>query len=466
MENRRNHWERVHATKGERGVSWFEAVPQVSLSLLEAAGLGPDTCVVDVGGGQSHLVDALIARGLRCITVLDVSATALERVRTRLGASASIPTWIASDVTGEWAAAPADIWHDRAVFHFLTDPIDRARYIGHLTATLKPGGWAIIGTFATDGPERCSGLPVMRYSAQSLAAELGAGFRLIDSVRHEHTTPSSVVQPFVYTRFQRTLVDAPIVQRKDVTATTVFSPTTVLSEAMRQKGMGELRVPPVCMLDPDGDIVRWLRDSGRGTLSTTWPCYHSDMYEFDLGGHRVGIVGMAVGAAYAVLLAEEMFVSGCELLLSMTSAGQLRAVAEPPYFVLVTRALRDEGTSYHYLPVSRYVEADPALVTRARTALGAAGISVIEGGTWTTDAPFRETAASLAEREAEGLLAVEMESAALYAFARAKGAAVLCLAHVTNTMGRREQEFEKGDDEGVAQSLKVVEALLNVRVGR
>src|SRR5579864_1547466 len=166
--DRHEHWERVFATKGERDVSWFETVPEVSLRLMEAAGLTSETCVLDVGGGNSRLVDYLAARGLDCLAVLDISEAALRQAQGRLGATARIPTWIASDVTGDWSLKPMDIWHDRAVFHFLIDPGDRARYLIRLRDVLKRDGTAIIATFAPDGPETCTGLPVARYSPESL----------------------------------------------------------------------------------------------------------------------------------------------------------------------------------------------------------------------------------------------------------------------------------------------------------
>ena len=201
--DRKQHWETVYTAKGERDVSWFEVLPAVSLRLLEAAGLTRESCVIDVGGGDSHLVDVLVARGLDCLAVLDVSGAALRRVRERLGDRAAALTWIEADVTGDWSLRPVDIWHDRAVFHFLTAPEDRALYRQRLLATLKTNGAAIVATFALDAPERCSGLQVSRYSAETLAAELGRQFRLEESVRHEHRTPFGTVQPFTYTRFTR-----------------------------------------------------------------------------------------------------------------------------------------------------------------------------------------------------------------------------------------------------------------------
>ena len=169
-----------------------------------------------------------------------------------------------------------------------------------------------------------------------------------------------------------------------------------------------------------------------------------------------GIVGCAVGAAFAVLIAEELFASGCQFLLSMTSAGQILPVRAPPYFIVIDRALRDEGTSYHYLPPSDYGVADAHLTQLAREALAAAGISVQVGTTWTTDAPFRETEEAINAAKQAGILAVEMEAAALYAFARARARPVLCFAHVTNQMGQIEGDFEKGAADGAGESLQVI----------
>ena len=198
---RRQHWDTVYTTKGDDQVSWFEPAPEVSLRLIEEAGLAPESFVIDIGGGESRLVDALLARGVRGVAVLDVSQAAIDRVRARLGAAAARVTWIVADVTGPWVAAPVDVWHDRAVFHFLTDPEERIRYVEHLTRTLKVGGTAIIATFAPDGPERCSGLPVARYSPDALADELGSSFTLVQSEAHSHRTPSGALQAFQYSRF-------------------------------------------------------------------------------------------------------------------------------------------------------------------------------------------------------------------------------------------------------------------------
>jgi uridine phosphorylase len=247
----------------------------------------------------------------------------------------------------------------------------------------------------------------------------------------------------------------PILSHKHYDAASAFTPESLLREARRQKNLTTASVPDICVLDPDGDIVRHLRAAGRAERHPSWACYHTDLYVFYHEGQEYGIVGCAVGAAFAVLIAEELFASGCQLLVSMTSAGQILPVQPPPYFIIIERALRDEGTSYHYLPPSDYSQANPQLAQLAREALTTAGIPVQVGATWTTDAPFRETQEAINAASKSGILAVEMEAAALYAFAEARSRPVLCFAHVTNQMGRIEGDFEKGAADGAEASLRV-----------
>jgi uridine phosphorylase len=258
----------------------------------------------------------------------------------------------------------------------------------------------------------------------------------------------------------------PLLENKNPSAPSMFEPKALLREARRQKGLAAVDVPAVCILDPDGDIVRRLRRDGRARSFEGWPCYHTALDVFTLGGYTLGIVGCAVGASFAVLVAEELFASGCRLLLSLTSAGQITPAGKPPYFVVIDRALRDEGTSYHYAPPSDYAEADPRLVALGVEALKGEQRQVIIGPSWTTDAPFRETAEAIESARSKGLLAVEMEAAALYAFAHARGADVLCLAHVTNTMGQAGQDFEKGEADGTTEALQVLEAIASAGMAR
>jgi uridine phosphorylase len=249
-----------------------------------------------------------------------------------------------------------------------------------------------------------------------------------------------------------------ILDNKNTSAPSVFLPAALLREARRQKGLATADVPSVCILDPDGDIVRQLRQTGKSQPFEHWPCYHTELDTFLLGEIEVGIVGRVVGASFAVLVAEELFASGCRLLVSLTSAGQVAPAGRPPYFVVIDRALRDEGTSYHYLPTSEFADADPELVAAAAEALAGLKLRTTTGPSWTTDAPFRETAEAIEAARAKGILAVEMEAAALYAFASATKARVLCLAHVTNTMGMAGEDFEKGEADGSRDALTILEA--------
>jgi uridine phosphorylase len=255
-------------------------------------------------------------------------------------------------------------------------------------------------------------------------------------------------------------VSSPILENKDPEEPSIFEPAALLREARRQKKLPVAKVPSVCILDPDGDIVRRVNKSGKGCRSDSWPCYHTDLHEFPLGGEIVGIIGCAVGAPFAVLVAEELFASGCSVLISLTSAGQIVPAGNPPYFVVIDRALRDEGTSYHYAPPAEFADANPSIVRAAISALKGAKLGAHVGASWTTDAPFRETGTAIAAARAKGVLAVEMEAAGLYTFARKHNKTVLCLAHVTNTMGLTDQDFEKGEAAGTADALIVLETLV------
>ena len=200
---RKDHWETVYTTRGENEVSWFQDSPAPSLELIDRARPTPESHIVDIGGGASRLVDRLLVRGFRHVTVLDISASALEVTKARLGERAGEAEWIVADVTTWQMAQRFDIWHDRATFHFLVAPSDRAAYIGRMRQALRPGGHAIIATFAIDGPEKCSGLPVNRYDENGLARELGEGFVLIESRAHDHATPWNSNQRFQFSLFRR-----------------------------------------------------------------------------------------------------------------------------------------------------------------------------------------------------------------------------------------------------------------------
>ncbi len=235
-------------------------------------------------------------------------------------------------------------------------------------------------------------------------------------------------------------------------------PQNLLREARRQRGLPAGRVPAVCLLDPDGDMVRHLVSEDRADRSASWACYHTELWETERDDLRIGIVGRAVGAPFAVLVAEQLFASGCELLVSMTSAGQIAPDLQLPCFILIDQALRGEGTSANYLPPSEFIDADPDIIERASRGLAQHAIATRRGATWTTDAPFRETRAALAAAASAGVLAVEMEAAALYAFGQARNRPVVCFAHVTNQMAQVDGDFEKGPVDGAEASLAVAAA--------
>lgn len=197
------HWEGVHAEKGAGEVSWWQEPDSLWLDLIERAGVSPSQPVVDVGAGASLLVDALLDAGFTDVTVLDISASALDRVARRLGPRAASVRLVAADVTHYRGARPVALWHDRAVFHFLTDPADRRAYRESLRANLEPGGLAVIAVFAPDGPETCSGLPVRRYDLPGLVHEIGPGFTLVHGQRRVHTTPWGAEQPFTAALLRR-----------------------------------------------------------------------------------------------------------------------------------------------------------------------------------------------------------------------------------------------------------------------
>lgn len=198
----KDHWESLYAEKNPDEVNWYQSHPQYSLSLIDDTGIGTAAGIIDVGGGASTLVDHLLQAGYRDITVLDIARTAIERVQQRLGDLGQQVTWIEGDVTGYSPDRSYDIWHDRAVFHFLTLDSDRNAYLEALHNTLKPGGQAIIATFSDIGPLQCSGLDIMRYNPGSLSLALGTQLQLVETLTEEHRTPGGGLQQFVYCRFR------------------------------------------------------------------------------------------------------------------------------------------------------------------------------------------------------------------------------------------------------------------------
>jgi SAM-dependent methyltransferase len=200
---RHAHWQDVYRGRAPEAASWYQPEPTVSLALIAATGLPAGAGVIDVGGGASTLVDCLLDRGFDDLTVLDVAEDSLAAARARLGDRAARVAWIAADVTAWSPDRRWDLWHDRAVFHFLTAPADQRAYVAALDRALAPGGHVVIATFAPEGPDRCSGLPVVRYDEARLGAALGPGFRFVESRREDHRTPGGATQAFLYQRYRR-----------------------------------------------------------------------------------------------------------------------------------------------------------------------------------------------------------------------------------------------------------------------
>ena len=254
----------------------------------------------------------------------------------------------------------------------------------------------------------------------------------------------------------RELSTTDILRHKSYAEPSVFQPTNLLRESRRQNGIPLGKVPSVCILDPDGNLVDYLNKQNVAGINKYWACYHSHLYTFDISGLTVGIIPRAVGASYAVLIAEQLFVSGCELLISITSAGIVKEAHCDQQFALITQAIRDEGTSYHYLPKDEPSELHQELLETLRN-----GESPwLEVKSWTTDAPYRETQSAINAMKKNNVACVEMEASALYAFAKAKEKRVICFAHLTNTMAQEEGDFEKGEDFGSLEMLRLIEGIL------
>ncbi len=205
--NRQAHWEGVYSKKKSTEVSWYQQHPERSFELIKATGVDPSASIIDIGGGASTLVDLLLDAGYQNLSVLDIAHGAIEQAKSRLGRSkiewADKVEWLEQDITRFIAEESFDVWHDRAVFHFLTDADDRLSYVEAMSNALKPGGHAIVATFNLDGPEKCSGLDVVRYSPETMSAILGEGFQLVETRSEKHETPGGASQSFVYCRFIR-----------------------------------------------------------------------------------------------------------------------------------------------------------------------------------------------------------------------------------------------------------------------
>lgn len=258
----------------------------------------------------------------------------------------------------------------------------------------------------------------------------------------------------------------PILANKEYSANSIFLPENLLREARRQKDIPDSTIPKICLLDPDGDLVTYLLEIGEAQKNAFWACYHSHLYSFHIEGIEIGIIPCIVGASYAVLVAEQLFVSGCEFLISVTSAGIIVPPVTNKRFALITEAVRDEGTSYHYLPAHLPAVISKELFEKIQESDTTEEAIWFPAKSWTTDAPYRETQSAIDKMAQEGITCVEMEAAALYAFAQAKNKSVLCFAHLTNTMAQVEGDFEKGEHMGSLHTIELLKKTIKFREGR
>jgi uridine phosphorylase len=251
-----------------------------------------------------------------------------------------------------------------------------------------------------------------------------------------------------------------LLENKSYSEPSVFLPENLLREAKRQRNIPNGHIPEICVLDPDGDLADYLLKIEKATLHANWACYHSKMYSFNISSIEAGIIPFIVGSSYAVLVAEQLFVSGCKFLISITSAGIINYPSSKKRFALITESVRDEGTSYHYLPSDSIAQLPQSLQRQLSVNADDKDCPWFEAKSWTTDAPYRETQKAIAAMKNEQVCCVEMEASALYAFAEARQKNVICFAHLTNTMAQAEGDFEKGEHSGSIDSLSLLSYLL------
>jgi uridine phosphorylase len=253
-----------------------------------------------------------------------------------------------------------------------------------------------------------------------------------------------------------------ILSNKYYSEQSVFLPENLLREARRQKKKQECNVPTVCLLDPDGDLAGYLLKNNLASKNDCWACYHSTLYDFNLDGNSIGIIPCIVGSSYAVLVAEQLFVSGCKLLISVTSAGIINKQNNEKRFALITSAVRDEGTSYHYLSPEKPALLNNQLIHLLNSNSPNKGCPFFNATSWTTDAPYRETQSVINTMMKANVACVEMEASALYALSEVKNYSIICFAHLTNSMAQTEGDFEKGEESGSLDTLNLVSYVLNM----
>ena len=435
----------------------------------------------DAGCGTGRFTARLEAAGARVVGV-DADAASLVMARTRVAGEL---------IEGDVHRLPFD--GDRfditvavTVCEFAADP---AAVIAELVRVTRPGGRVVIGSLRRSSPwgwwkrrqfskppwdtarfltrddlgpiARRHGAASWRHGLYAPAALPGLNRwgPLLERVGRRVAPGHAAFDVVTITVPERPVTQPglpPFVTATDHDEPSVFQVENLLREARRQRNLGSTPVPTVCLLDPDGDVVRHLAPFGRVTRHTDWARYHSELWTTHHDGVEIGIVPCAVGAPYAVLVAEELAASGCRLLVSVTSAGTIASLGTPPYFVLIERAWRDEGTSHRNLPLGEWATIPSHLTEILDGAFDELGEPVHRGASWTTDAPLRETASAIERARSAGVHAVEMEAAALYAYAEARQRDVVCIAHVTNSMATDGDDFDKGHDNGTDRILRLV----------
>ncbi len=254
----------------------------------------------------------------------------------------------------------------------------------------------------------------------------------------------------------------PLLIDKDYSSPSVFLPENLLREARRQKSIPKCNVPEICVLDPDGDLADYLLQNGEAVKNKCWACYHSNLYSFKIEGAEIGIIPRIVGSSYAVLVAEQLFVSGCKLLISVTSAGIIKQPENAKRFTLITFSVRDEGTSYHYLSADKPALLNDDLFKSLNNYSDSENCPYFNGTSWTTDAPYRETQSAIDKMKKQNITCVEMEASALYALSAVKNYPIICFAHLTNSMAQQDGDFEKGEAFGSLDTLKLISYVLKI----
>lgn len=252
------------------------------------------------------------------------------------------------------------------------------------------------------------------------------------------------------------LEDYPLLQNIFCHDDSVFTVESLLENARRQKNIKKTTIPKVCILDPDGDVLDYLKKQDKITLNQSWPCYHTNLYDFYFQEYQFGLIASVVGAPFATVVAEELFASGCQVIFHLTSAGKVDPSYNQSRFLIIEKALRDEGTSYHYIPPSEYSLLNDKLRKSLKEYCKKTKHPIKMGNSWTTDAPFRETQAAIESAKRRGITVVEMETSALYALARYRDKSIISIAHITNEMGQPEKDFEKGKEGGSLEALKII----------